>query len=84
LINQADELIVLADSSKFAKKGEQILCSLSRVNCVITDTDVADADVQWMERAGIRVIMVEPDAMSLQHALHYPDHPLPNLRMSCS
>jgi DeoR family ulaG and ulaABCDEF operon transcriptional repressor len=38
LISQAEELIVLADSSKFAKKAGLILCGLNRVSTVITDT----------------------------------------------
>ena len=42
LIGQAEELIVLADSSKFAKKAGLILCGLDRVSTVITDTDASD------------------------------------------
>jgi DeoR family ulaG and ulaABCDEF operon transcriptional repressor len=39
LISQAEELVVLADSSKFAKKAGLILCGLDRVSSVITDTN---------------------------------------------
>lgn len=61
LISQTEELIVLADSSKFAKKAGLILCGLNRVSCVITDTGVSDAAVQMLEQAGVQVITVTPE-----------------------
>jgi DeoR family ulaG and ulaABCDEF operon transcriptional repressor len=66
LINQAEELIVLADSSKFARKAGLILCGLDRVSCVVTDTGVSDSAVQLLEQSGIKVVTVEPEAMPLQ------------------
>ncbi|CAN7326058.1 DeoR/GlpR family DNA-binding transcription regulator [Pseudoduganella sp. LjRoot289] len=66
LISQAEELIVLADSSKFQKKAGLILCGLNRVSCVITDTHASDSAVQLMEQSGIRVVTVEPEAMPPQ------------------
>ncbi len=61
LISQAEELIVLADSSKFSRKAGLILCGLDRVACVITDTGVADKAVQLLEQYGVKVIAVEAD-----------------------
>jgi DeoR family transcriptional regulator, ulaG and ulaABCDEF operon transcriptional repressor len=62
LINQADELVVLADSSKFAnKRAGLILCPLERVSCVITDEAVPAAAVQMLEAAGVKVIAVAPE-----------------------
>jgi DeoR family ulaG and ulaABCDEF operon transcriptional repressor len=66
LISQAEELIVLADSSKFAKKAGLILCGLNRVSTVITDTHASDSAVQLMEQSGIRVVTVEPEALPQQ------------------
>ncbi|TWI65463.1 DeoR family transcriptional regulator [Pseudoduganella lurida] len=63
LIGQAEELIVLADSSKFAKKAGLILCGLDRVSCVITDTHASDAAVQLLEQSGVKVITVAPEAV---------------------
>ena len=37
LINQAEELVLLVDSSKFAARSSLILCPLERVHTVITD-----------------------------------------------
>ena len=61
LIGQAEELVVLADSLKFERKTGLILCALPRVGCVITDSDAPDASVQMLERAGVRVVVVEPN-----------------------
>src|SRR6185437_1780520 len=56
LISQAEELIVLADSSKFSKKAGLILCGLDRVSQVITDTGVYDGVVQTLEHYGVKVV----------------------------
>ena len=68
LIGQAEELIVLADSSKFAKKAGLILCGLDRVSCVITDTYASDAAVQLLEQSGVKVVTVQPEAVPTQVA----------------
>ncbi|SDM54477.1 transcriptional regulator, DeoR family [Janthinobacterium sp. OK676] len=64
LISQAEELIVLADSSKFARKAGLILCGLNRVSCVITDTGASDAAVQMLEQSGVKVVAVAPEALA--------------------
>jgi len=62
LINQASELIVLADSSKFsAKRAGLILCPLERVHCVITDSGVADTAARMLEAAGVKLIVVDAE-----------------------
>jgi DeoR family ulaG and ulaABCDEF operon transcriptional repressor len=66
LIGQAEELIVLADSSKFAKKAGLILCGLDRVSCVITDTHASDAAVQLLEQSGVKVVTVAPEPVPTQ------------------
>lgn len=58
LIKQAEELIVVADSSKFGRNTGLILCRLDQVARVITDTDVSDKAVQMLEHQGIEVITV--------------------------
>ncbi|QJE01958.1 DeoR/GlpR transcriptional regulator [Massilia forsythiae] len=64
LISQAEELVVLADSSKFAKKAGLILCGLDRVAHVITDTNASDSAVQLLEQYGVNVVTVPPDAVA--------------------
>ena len=66
LIGQAEELIVLADSSKFAKKAGLILCGLNRVSTVITDTYASDSAVQLLEQSGVKVITVAPEVVPEQ------------------
>jgi len=66
LISQAEELIVLVDSSKFARKAGLILCGLNRVSCVVTDTGVSDGAVQLLEQYGVKVITVAPEALRPQ------------------
>ena len=61
LIAQAEQLVVLVDSSKFARRAGLVLCGLDRVACVITDTGAPDAVVQHLERQGVRVVAVAPD-----------------------
>jgi DeoR family ulaG and ulaABCDEF operon transcriptional repressor len=69
LISQAEELVVLADGSKFGKKAGLILCGLNRVACVITDTSASDSAVQLLERSGVRVITVAPEAVPSSSAI---------------
>lgn len=63
LISQTDELIVLVDSSKFARRAGLILCGLNRVSCVITDTGASDGAVQALEHEGIKVVTVAPEPL---------------------
>lgn len=59
LINRADELILLADSSKFGRRSSLVLCELERAHTIITDDGITDADRRLVEEAGIRLIVVE-------------------------
>ena len=62
LLNQADELVLLIDSSKFQNRSSLILCPLERVHTVITDADVSPRDVKTVEQAGIRLIVAKQEA----------------------
>lgn len=62
LINQADELVVLVDSSKFTKRSSLILCPLDRITTVITDNGIRDEDRHMLESAGVGVIVAEKTA----------------------
>lgn len=62
LIGQADELVVLADSSKFATRSSLVLCPLNRIHTVITDEGISDRDAQMLEAAEIRLIVVQARA----------------------
>ena len=62
LIGQADELIVLADSSKFAARSSLLLCPLTRIHTVITDDGISDRDASMLEAADIRLIVAQTRA----------------------
>jgi DeoR family ulaG and ulaABCDEF operon transcriptional repressor len=57
LIDQAEELVVLVDSSKFRQRSSLILCPLSRITTVITDDGVEDHEARMIETAGARLIV---------------------------
>ena len=59
LIGQADELIVLADSSKFDARTSLILCTLDAISTVITDSGIRDAQRAMLEEAGITLIVAD-------------------------
>ncbi len=59
LINQADELVVLVDSSKFKKRSSLILCSLERISTVITDEEIEDHSVNMLEEAGVKLVVAK-------------------------
>jgi DeoR family transcriptional regulator, ulaG and ulaABCDEF operon transcriptional repressor len=57
LIDQAEELVVLVDSSKFRQRSSLILCGLSRISTVITDEGVEDREAKMLEAAGVTLIV---------------------------
>lgn len=71
LINQADELVVLADSSKFHQRSSLILCELSRISTVITDEGIEDRAAKMLDAAGVSLI-VAGDASSTKEESSLP------------
>jgi DeoR family ulaG and ulaABCDEF operon transcriptional repressor len=62
LIDQADELVVLIDSSKFHKRSSLILCGLKRIATVITDSGIEDRHAAMLENAGVRLVVASSRA----------------------
>ena len=58
LIGQAEELVVLVDSSKFANRSSLILCPLDRINTIITDDGIDDRTAAMLEAADITLVVV--------------------------
>ena len=56
LIDRADEVILLVDSSKFATQSGTIVCDLDEIDTIITDAIPADLR-KVFEKAGVRVII---------------------------
>lgn len=57
LIGQADELIVLVDSSKFSQRSSLVLCPLKRISTVITDDGISDKSAAMLEQADVTLIV---------------------------
>jgi len=53
LIDQAEELVVLVDSSKFLQRSSLILCGLKRIHTVITDDGIGETEKTMLEDAGV-------------------------------
>jgi DeoR family ulaG and ulaABCDEF operon transcriptional repressor len=68
LLKRADKLVVLADSSKFVARGSLVVCPLSRVHALITDSHAPPEALAMLNEAGVRTIVVEPEAHSTEAA----------------
>ena len=62
LIGQADELVVLVDSSKFGQRSSLVLCPLDRITAVITDDGIPDNAAAMLEAADVNLIVVQAGA----------------------
>jgi len=72
LIDQAERLVILVDSSKFAQRSSLILCGLDRVDTVITDDAVEEGVAAMLENAGVKLIVAEA-AEGREAAIRVPE-----------
>jgi DeoR family transcriptional regulator, ulaG and ulaABCDEF operon transcriptional repressor len=69
LLSRADQLIVMADSSKFEPRGSIAVCQFSRVHTLITDDGAPPAILDLARSRGVNVIIAgSGDAKSLSAA----------------
>lgn len=59
LKKQAEKLVVLADSSKLAKRSNFVFCPLAEVDILITDSNADTATLKYFTEKGIEVLTVE-------------------------
>ena len=59
LIGQADELVVLVDSSKFEQRSSLVLCGLDRISTLITDEGISDAAAAMLDAAGVKLLVAQ-------------------------
>jgi DeoR family ulaG and ulaABCDEF operon transcriptional repressor len=57
LIERAEQVILLVDSSKFHGSSGNVVCELSEVDVVITDKGISDEHVKMLESARVKVIV---------------------------
>ncbi|AXQ31266.1 DeoR/GlpR transcriptional regulator [Solimonas sp. K1W22B-7] len=59
LLERADELVLLVDSSKFEAPTGHVLCELSEIDVVVTDAEIRDEHKRFLEQAGIAVVVAD-------------------------
>ncbi|MGY3052026.1 DeoR family transcriptional regulator of aga operon [Pedobacter sp. UYEF25] len=58
MVKSAQRTIVLADSSKFGRKGFGRICGIEEIDHIITDAGVSTQIVKHLETAGVKVTVV--------------------------
>ena len=58
MINAAQKVVVLADSSKFGQRGFGRICALEDIDVIITDDGIPEQMVTIVEEAGVDLIIV--------------------------
>jgi DeoR family ulaG and ulaABCDEF operon transcriptional repressor len=59
LIERAEQIILLVDSSKFRGPSGNVVCRLEEIHVLITDAGVTDEERRLVERAGVRLIVAD-------------------------
>lgn len=57
LIERAERVIVLVDSTKFRGSSGAVVCSLEDIDVVVTDAGIGDEDRGMLDEAGIEVVI---------------------------
>jgi DeoR/GlpR family transcriptional regulator of sugar metabolism len=60
MVERAERVILLMDSSKFGRQTMSLVCPVEEIDMLITDTNLAAADRRALEKAGVEVIAVRP------------------------
>ena len=63
LLRQAEQRILLIDSSKFELSSSMITCSLNELHTVITDQGVSNKSMKMIEASGCRLIIAPESAV---------------------
>jgi DeoR family ulaG and ulaABCDEF operon transcriptional repressor len=59
LVDRAEQIVLLADSSKFHGPSGHVVCGLDEIDIVVTDTGVTEHARRMVENAGARLIIAE-------------------------
>ena len=57
LLQRADELVLLVDSSKFAAPAGHVICELRQVDVMITDAGIAEEHAAMIRDSGVELIV---------------------------
>lgn len=58
MIERADQVVILADSSKFMQQGDLVLCDYDRIAVIITDSGISDEAREMVESRDIELLVV--------------------------
>jgi DeoR/GlpR family transcriptional regulator of sugar metabolism len=61
MMEQAQQVVLLADSGKFGQQALSRLCSLDQIDVVVSDELLSDEHRQQVQEAGCRLILAEPN-----------------------
>jgi DeoR family ulaG and ulaABCDEF operon transcriptional repressor len=59
LLNLADQLVVLVDSSKFDTSAGHLMCDFTAVDTLITDSGIDQKSIDMVKEAGVELIVVD-------------------------
>jgi DeoR family ulaG and ulaABCDEF operon transcriptional repressor len=68
LLRRAEKLVVLADASKFARRGSLAVCPLTRIHTLITDRSTPPEPLAMLCNAGVQTIVVDLEATATEAA----------------
>ncbi len=57
MIETAQTVVILTDSSKFGKRGLGRICGLDQINYIVTDDKISPGQIKSMEEYGIKLII---------------------------
>ena len=60
MIDRAEELVALVDSSKFERKGNLVASPLEELDVLISDPGLSLPDRRMLADAGVRVLIADP------------------------
>ena len=58
MIEKAKQVIIVADSSKFKRRGFAYIAPISKIDMIITDTNIPADELQTLNNLGVEVLMV--------------------------
>ncbi len=59
LINRAEEIIIMVDSTKFDRPGALRLCELDQIDTVITNSDIPKKYIELLNSHGIKILFAD-------------------------
>ena len=58
MIAHAEEIILLADSSKFGRREKLLLCDYEKISTIITDSNLPKKHRAWIKKLPLNLIIV--------------------------